>query len=146
VHLLTVSATFDAPPAAVWAVVGDFGGLPAWSRAVQKCELEGSGVGCHRLLTTAAGQVRERLEVWDPEARRLAYSIVSGSSLPVRDTLAAISVTPLQAGGSQVDWRVDGEPLGDRAAITNQLRARYEARLGELREVLARKSHTGADA
>ena len=137
-HIVTATATFDAPADAVWAIVGDYGGLKAWSRAVQQCELEGSGVGGHRVLTTAAGRIRERLDAWDPAARRLVYTPVSGSSLPVRDLQASITVTPTGPAGSRVDWRIEGEPLGPTAEVAAQLRARYQARLEELRDVLAR--------
>lgn len=137
-QLATVSRAVEAPAEAVWAIVGDFGGIQKWSRAIQNCETEGTGVGSHRTLMTAAGQVREQLIEWDPVNRRIGYGVVSGSSMPVRNMRAWITVTPSDAGGSKVEWRVEGEPTAPVEAVSEQLRARYAARLEELSDCMAK--------
>lgn len=136
-HLVTVSAHYPAPSDAVWRVVGDFGGLRAWSRSVQECILEGAGVGSHRVIVTAAGRIRERLDEWDAVAQRLSYTPVSGSSLPVRDLRATIAVMALPQS-TRVDWTIEGEPVGDAAEVAALLQARYAARLEELRGAIAK--------
>ena len=134
-HIVTVTATLNAPVEPVWALVGNFGGLKAWSASVKDCIVEGHGVGSHRVIVTAAGSVRERLDEWDPSAYRVVYAVESGSSLPVRGMRATITLTPETGSRTRVDWRVDGEPLGRTEEVAAQLTTRYQARLEELRSV-----------
>lgn len=137
-HLVTVSTTLEFPIDAVWALVGDFGNLKAWSRAVIDCTAEGEGVGAHRSIATAGGIVRERLDAWDPVAKRLTYTPVSGSSLPVRGLQATISLFAQSDAETLIEWRIDGEPIEAAGDVVELLRKRYSARLEELRSVLAR--------
>ena len=135
-NIVTVTADIDATPASVWAFAGDFGGLAAWSRAVQDCVVEGQGVGAQRTITLANGKVRERLEEHDPAAMRIAYAVVSGSTLPVAGLRATIQLTALGCRGTRAEWRLDGDPKGDVRQVQSLLRARYEARLEELRNAV----------
>ncbi|MES2480673.1 MAG: SRPBCC family protein [Pseudomonadota bacterium] len=133
-HIITITAYIDSPPLRVWELVGNFGGLTAWSRAAQGCRLEGEGVGCHRVITLAGGEVRERLEERDGASMRLAYSVISGSTLPVTGMRATLQLTPNAQGGTRVDWTLEGEPQGAPAEVAALLQPRYAARLEELRE------------
>ena len=45
----------SAPAPAVWATVADFGSVAAYLPSVVGCQLEGRGIGCLRVLTTADG-------------------------------------------------------------------------------------------
>ena len=138
-HIVTVSTILEAPAGDVWAVAGDFGGIRRWSSAIQDCQVEGTGVGSLRTLTTAGGQVREQLVEWDPAARRLGYGVISGSSLPVRGMRAWITVTPTGERACRVDWRIEGEPTAPVESVSQQLRSRYAARLQELRDCVAKE-------
>lgn len=132
-HIVTVTRHIAAPAQKVWRLAGDFGGLRAWSRAVVDCTLEGDGVGCHRTITTAGGAVRERLDALDPAAMRLAYTPVSGSSLPVTGLHATLQLFAVP-DGTRAEWRLDGEPQGSPTEVAALLKARYAARLEELDE------------
>jgi Polyketide cyclase / dehydrase and lipid transport len=74
----------------MWATISDFGGLGRYFSPVVKCRVEGSGVGCHRVVTLRAPDggeaiVMERLEELDERAMRLAYSIPDATGFPIRD-------------------------------------------------------------
>ena len=138
-HIVTITAHIDSPAQRVWDLVGDFGGLAAWSRATRDCRLEGEGVGCLRVITGANGEVRERLEERDGASMRLVYSAVSGSTLPVAGMRATLELTQDPQGGTRVDWRIDGDPQGDLAEVAALLQPRYAARLVELRDAALRR-------
>lgn len=139
---VSVTATLDAPIAAVWALVGDFANLPAWSPSVVACRMEGSGVGSHRVIVTAAGEVRERLDALDPAQHRIVYTPVAGSSLPLRGSQASIHLTA-EGGRTHVVWRIEGEPMKPAGEVEELLRVRYAARLEDLRRAVV---NLGANA
>lgn len=132
----SVCATLDAPIDAVWVLVGDFANLPAWSPAVTGCTMEGAGVGAHRTIVTAAGEVRERLDAWDGGNHRIAYTPVSGSSLPLRGAHASIQLVAQEQHRTRVEWCIEGEPTSPPDQVEQLLRARYSARLGDLQRAL----------
>lgn len=138
--LLTVSETLDWPIEEVWALLGDFGGLPRWSPAIPACTLEGSGVGSHRLVQIGTGvassQIRERLEAYDAQAHFVSYRPVSGSTLPLADPLMSQRLTALGPRQTRIDWVIDGRPTQPEAEVVEKLRARYIGRIQDLRNAL----------
>ncbi len=50
---------------AVWAKIADFGGIGEWAPGLEKCELEGEGVGSVRRISMGGMQIAERLEKRD---------------------------------------------------------------------------------
>ncbi len=111
---VTRTGTFAAPPAELWAMVADFGGLDKYMANMEPYETEGSGVGAKRSIPMGGGAVVETLDVLDPEAMTLTYSIVS-SPLPFKDYAATMTVTPAGDGGSELTWtgtfHADGVPV-----------------------------------
>lgn len=81
-----ISEKVAAPAAAVWELLGDFGGLAKCCGPVLlSCIAEGSGVGAVRTIGRPGGKsIRERLEGLDCSSRTLRYSIVGESPIPVR--------------------------------------------------------------
>ncbi|WP_116202932.1 SRPBCC family protein [Amycolatopsis circi] len=108
---IVASTTVSADAAAVWRVVRDFGGLPAWQPAVTDSALgEGDApdrVGSVRTLTTAdGGTVVEALASHDDSERSLSYEILD-SPYSVRRYRGAIRVAPVTTTGeSFVEWSV----------------------------------------
>lgn len=93
----------DGSADAVWAVVGDFGGIGGWMPGIESCRVEGED----RILVTMGMTITERLVSKDDDARILTYSITDGA--PVETHQGVITVTP--AGeGSHVTWNVDATP------------------------------------
>ena len=93
------------PPAAVWAVVGDFAGLGSWMPGVDSCHAEGDT----RVVGTFGIEVRERLVARDDDTRTLRYSISEGP-LPLDAHESEITVRAAADGASEVTWEVSVEP------------------------------------
>lgn len=93
----------NATPDAVWALVGDFGGIGGWMPGIDSCRVEGDD----RILETMGMTITERLVARDEATRTLTYSIAGGA--PVESHQAVISVVP-EGTGSQVTWDVEATP------------------------------------
>ncbi|MDR2875866.1 MAG: SRPBCC family protein [Methylobacillus sp.] len=84
--------TIKAPPAKVWAIVGDFNGMPKWHPAVKASSIEKKGDDTFRTLTLKdGGIIKERLKEKNDADMRLKYEITE-SPLPVNDYYAVITV------------------------------------------------------
>jgi Polyketide cyclase / dehydrase and lipid transport len=105
-----VQGEIGASADAVWAVVGDFGGLV---RALGgPVELEGEGIGQLRTITFGSHAVVERLEELDQDAKRITYVILQPGPLPVRDYRATMQLEPSGDGSCTLTWFSDFEPQG----------------------------------
>jgi mxaD protein len=93
----------DGSADAVWAIIGDFGGIGDWMPGIESCRVEGE----NRILDTMGMTITERLVAKDDEHRVLTYSITDGA--PVETHQGVISVTPA-GDGSHVTWNVDATP------------------------------------
>lgn len=127
----------EAPIAAVWAIIGDFGGLKRWSGAVESCSADGNAVGAMRRVVIAGGEIVERLEAFDPADHTLCYRPVSGSTLPIAGMNVAMQLTPLDEARTRIDWTVFGRPTIDPDKARGSIARRYEFRLDELVACLA---------
>lgn len=99
-----------APAAAVWDLLGDFGGVARWAGAVESCELEGEGVGAVRSLRMGGTSLRERLEAFDEAGRSFTYSMLEPAPLPVSDYRATVTVHALGDDRCRVEWVGTFEP------------------------------------
>jgi hypothetical protein len=106
-----IEDTIDAPAAAVWDIVRDFGGVQRWSPPDVRCELEGSGVGAVRTITSDAFTIRERLESFDEAGRTLSYAITD-SPIPMRNYLATMVVAADGPQRTRLTWSSTFEPAG----------------------------------
>ena len=98
-----VDVTVDAAPDAVWAKVGDFGGLCEFFPGIESFRLEGED----RIIGMFGMEIRERLLSRDEAARTISYSVVGG--VPIERHVATITVAP-EGDGSKVTWAYDVEP------------------------------------
>lgn len=108
----SVEKSVDLPANAgeVWAIVGDFNGLPHWNAGVERSDL--SNGGQRRTLTLkVGGKVVEDLVHHDASERSLSYSIVEGP-IPVSRHRATLAVIDRGSNQSTVSWRCDFEPKG----------------------------------
>jgi carbon monoxide dehydrogenase subunit G len=134
---IAVEAEFAASAAAVWAKLADFGGIGSWMPGVQKCEVEGSGIGAKRRIAMGPVSVVERLETLDPASHTLSYSIVEGP-MPVKDYLATIRVRATGPASCHVDWTASFElPPGlSEAQIAPGLQGAYGGALKALKPLV----------
>ena len=130
---IDVKRDIAASAAAVWQELAEFGGLAGWMPGVQKCEVEGDGIGAVRTVSMGPMKVKERLESFDAGARTLSHSIVEGP-LPVKNYLATIRVTERGKDACHVDWtaRFDTPPGVDASALAPAVEKGYGGALSAL--------------
>ena len=108
--IVTVTDTFDHPADKVWPAVSDFGGVQKYMRGITEARVEGDSLGMDRILSTAGGEVVERLTWLDEAAMAFSYTIIS-SPLPVERYVATIKLSP--AGDRcAIEWQGNFEPAG----------------------------------
>lgn len=123
----------------VWGRIGGFGALHEWHPAIEKTEMEGSGVGAKRdLFLAGGGNVIERLDAEDSAGRSYTYTILD-SPLPVANYQSTIKVVDNGDGSCTVDWSsnfdADGAPEADAVgAIQGIYQAGFDALKGEFGE------------
>ena len=99
-----VSEHINQEAAAVWALVGQFGGTDTWLPSVDSCAVDGDA----RTVDTLGMVFREQLLDRDDEAMRISYKIVQ-SPLPLECHRATIDVVPA-AAGALVSWTFEVRP------------------------------------
>ena len=135
---LEASKTVDikAPPAKVWATIGDFCGIAQWHPAIANCTPSMDGKKKIRTLDLkGGGQIVERQVSRKEKKMEYTYAIVSGP-LPVDHYRSTIAVTP-SADGSTVTWSGTFVAKGaDDAKATAAIQGIYDSGL----EALATKA------
>jgi mxaD protein len=138
-----------APPDAVWAVAGDFVGLPKWYPPIESSRLvlgRNNEVNCIRELTRRNGtKVTERLLDYDQLRRRLEYTYVDGMVMS-SDYFAVLEVKDAGDGTSLVEWKArfkrlaywtDNPPPGqDDETVLKALNAGYKLGLENLKKMI----------
>lgn len=104
------SVVIAAPPAAVWAVVGDFAGIAKWNPAIKASSADrGNEAGSTRTLTLPTGTVTEQLDDYDAAAMSMNYR--SGNADP-----AVLPVSSYPAGSPSRPKAAAASWCGRRAA------------------------------
>jgi carbon monoxide dehydrogenase subunit G len=114
------SIEINAPPAKVWAVIGNFQDM-SWLQPVSKTEgQKGNEIEATRRLTLSPGAtVDEELYKYDADKMTYSYRItaVDVKVLPVTNYSSTLTVSPGADGkGSQLEWTgafYRGYPLND---------------------------------
>jgi mxaD protein len=123
-----VRSQVAASPSAVWALLGDFGGVASWNPFVESAEISGDGVGMTRTITARGGaRILERLEIRDDDERRIRYSVQLETGA---QSAADIRLETDEAGGTVVVWqsiRDTALSQEEEQAVTATLRSRIEA-------------------
>ncbi len=136
---VSVEETVEAPAGAVWELVSDFGGVDKWAGpAIQGCSVEGEGVGAVRSLTLPGDAVlQERLESFDEGERRLSYSIVEPTPIPLRNYLSTLQVAEEGPGRCRVVWSGRFEPAGaSEEQAAGMVRGIYTGGIAGIRKAL----------
>ena len=131
---IQVTEHLSYPAEAVWALIGDFGGLHRWHPQVRRLDL--SWEGRIRTLHYADGsRTVERLEARNDAAYRYVYALVGGA-LPLQACHSRLEVRP-EGGQCLVAWSSDFDVLGDaERAAEAAMRSTYRAGLGVLAAAL----------
>jgi uncharacterized protein YndB with AHSA1/START domain len=141
------SIVIKASPDKVWALVGDYNGLPGWFSAIEKSTAtNGNAVGSVRTLSLkGGGEVIEELEARDDATMTLKYRMKKGD-LPVTNYAGVMQVRAGDtAGTSVVEWKGSfyrGYPnnnpppeLNDEAAV-KAITDVYRGGLAQLKQTL----------
>lgn len=130
------SRDIPAPPAAVWALIGDFCAIGRWHPQVERCILssdedddEGDRVSLRGVVVKGGlGTIVEIETARDEAGMSYSYSFIQGP-LPVRAYNATLSVRPNGAGATVV-WTAtfDADGMSDAEAVAD-IAGVYEAGL-----------------
>lgn len=133
---IAIEEEIAAPAEAAWKSIGDFGGIGSWMPGIERCDVEGEGLGAVRTVHMGTIKIVEKLEAHDEAARSISYSITEGP-LPVQNYLATIQVSEAGAG-CKVDWtaRFDLPEGVEEAAIAPALEGAYGGALKALKSQL----------
>lgn len=94
----------SAPPAAVWAVIGEFCDIRRWHGQARTCALfHDEGQTVRSLNLRGVGSLLEVQLDRDDDARTYSYAMVH-SPWPIKQHRATLSVTP-KGAGTVVVWR-----------------------------------------
>ncbi len=121
------SSVIDAPADAVWRVVRDFNGLPAWTPFVKASRIESGKpadqIGCIRNFELDdGGRIREQLLSLSDYDFQCAYSILE-SPMGVSNYVATLKLTPVTDGDRTfAEWWAEFDaPAGREAALAEQV-------------------------
>jgi hypothetical protein len=103
------SATFEGsthlPRTTIYSRLADFGGLKKYfPEAIEKCDLEGSGIGSVRTIRMKGkdGVIVERLEAL-VDGSLISYSIISDAPLPLEQYHSVIALSD-EGSGCKIHW------------------------------------------
>lgn len=133
-HLIESRLTSDvaAPASKVWDLIADFGALEKWwpPGMLEKVVCEGEGVGMIRYLHISPEMVlQEKLDVLDPNERRLELSIDGDMPIGIKNYTAIGKVVETGPSTCQLVWAGRYQVPGpdDEAAARGFIEGAYAA-------------------
>lgn len=130
-----VRAEIEAPVAALWKTLADFGEV-GWMKGVSRVEVIGQGPGMVRNIYAGGDKaVREVLESIDEKARRIGYTITENNPMPTSEYHATCTAVDLGNGRSRLDWACHFTPKGmDEAKAKATIEAMYGVLISWVKE------------
>lgn len=137
------SATFDATPAEVWAVLLDYEAWPRWFRGLHACRATSdpaTGVGSTRTVELAGGRwtVEERFIAWEDE-RLWAFTATAMSPSPFRGLVERATIEPVAPDRVTVTYRMAFDPKPALRPLLPLLKASVGRNLTAAMEELGRE-------
>jgi hypothetical protein len=147
------SATINASPDAVWAVVKDWDGLHKWHPGFANAEItKGANgkKGSTRRLTLKDGgaQFNEELLSYSDKKRSYKYKIIGDAPLPITNYESTLNVKKgKEAGTSVITWKgsfkrkvADNPPAGqDDKGVHDLISGVYKGGLGNVKKMVEGK-------
>ena len=136
---VSVREELEAPVAAVWSLIRDFGEVSAWAPDAQVASIEGEGAGAVRRIETEMGLFVERCPEHDDAAHRFSYEILE-SPLPFTSYLAVVELSAIDEKRCAIEWSCDFEAApesveGLAGAVENTYRTGF---IHALRDTIAK--------
>ena len=135
---VNVSVPIEASAEDVWAVVGNFNGLPDWHPWVTASVLEPAAGGVGRRVTIGGGaagrrELTERLVSFDSTRREWAYTVIAGPTT-FTNYVGRIRVTPSGEAKCTAEYagRFTAAAGNTDAEATERIRTFWEAGLSNL--------------
>ncbi|WP_321962342.1 SRPBCC family protein [Paraburkholderia sp. J7] len=130
---VSISVEIAAPVESVWAMLGDFNGLPAWLEFVRSSRLSDGGRIRH-LEAMGGAIIVEALLEHSATEMFYRYAIVEGPD-PVSDYVATLSARRIDADTTAVTWASRFEPRDARqaASLVGHYEVLYRAGLDRLK-------------
>lgn len=125
----------DAPASAVWALVGDFAD-DSWTGVAISCD--GTGAGATRTVAMPSGDVVERCDHHDDDARSLGYTVVAGNPFPVTSCSGEVRIVESDERRSEIRWTITYETDRDPEVVGRDLAGLLQASAGALRAAAER--------
>ncbi|MBT4520183.1 MAG: SRPBCC family protein [Halieaceae bacterium] len=121
---VSIEREFDSPAKALWAMLANFGDI-SWIPGIDRVELEGSGVGMIRhVTTTGLPTLAERMDAIDHRQMSLDYSVPSVAYMQVKNYTARAQVFELPDNRCRLHWscqcEADGIDEAQATANTNE--------------------------
>ena len=135
---VVVSRKMMVPVAKVWDAISKIGRLDVWFPALLDCDVQGTGVGAVRTMTSAGGgRIVDHIVGLDRDSRRLTYDRVQ-SPFPVSSYTGNVEVFTSFDGISVLVWTVDFvSTLADAPIVRRRLEVAIGAGVDGMREDLA---------
>jgi hypothetical protein len=133
---IEASVSVPVPPAQAFAFVNYFGDA-SWVPGTARCEVEGTGVGALRSITTVDGvELKERLETFDAGAHRYSYRLIEAPT-PLKDYVSTVEVVA-EGTGSRITWKASFEaPAEGAEGIRGALDGLFRTAMDGLRSKLS---------
>ena len=94
-----------------WRVISDFGAACQYLVMVEKCTVEGQGIGALRTLTSPDGStIVERLETLDEASHQLSYVLLTDT--PFCNCVTTMAVSDLGPDQAELVWSASFQPDG----------------------------------
>lgn len=130
---LSNSIHIDAPPQAVWHLLGDLAATPRWIPGIASASVDGSS----RVCVTAEGfEIKESIQNFSATSRSFDYT-QSQVPMPVKDSRGSFSVEA-DGPGTRVLWVAEFDLLDPAAAsqLTGMIDGYYKAALDSLKRAV----------
>ncbi|ANY25144.1 SRPBCC family protein [Gordonia terrae] len=127
---IEVTKDFSRSAEAVWAWIGDTGGVAAWIPAIDASRMDGD---VRHVVFTDGAPARERIVAFDEEARTYSYEYIDGP-LPLEHYRSTVSVAADGDDHCTVRWSAEfgAESAEVEAELATAIEAIYSAALDEL--------------
>ena len=131
---ILVRGTLNGSADSVWKTVGDFGSIHTYLSYVDKCTVDGQGVGAVRTLYLTDGtEFQERLESLDEAQHRLSFSFVDMNT-PLQNYLCTLSVRDLAEERSEIEFASQFDPTISEAEARTMLEDTYNTVIDGLKQ------------
>ena len=134
--------TISLPVDNVWAVVSAFGAIKTWIPTIERCKVEGQGIGAVRTVEFGGTSMQEKLEQLDPQTHTISYRFVDPTGMPLEGGYGTISLKAVNDDTTSITWVADAEKVSDegKQILTGMLSTFIQKSIRGLKDALLREA------